>query len=82
MTQSGIRFFDELAKYMTNTTDYAVAMQREFDTLVRAQTEKLMSSWSVVRREEFELVRDTISKIREENEALRDQLKKLEARVK
>jgi BMFP domain-containing protein YqiC len=56
-------------------------VRREFDTLVRTQAERILSDLDVVKREEFEAVKDMARLAREENEALKARIAALEARI-
>jgi hypothetical protein len=79
MTQTTGRFFDELAKMMTNAAGMAEGLRAETETVVRAQAERLLRELDVVQREEFEAVRDMAAKARAENERLEKRLAELEA---
>lgn len=80
MTATNSRFFDELAKVMTNAAGAAQGVRRELDNLVKAQIERAMSGMDVVSREEFEAVKDMAAKAREENEALAARIAALEGK--
>jgi BMFP domain-containing protein YqiC len=80
MTATNSRFFDELAKVMTNAAGAAQGVRRELDNLVKAQIERAMAGMDVVSREEFEAVKDMAAKAREENEALAARIAALEAK--
>ncbi|MFL5260725.1 MAG: accessory factor UbiK family protein [Hyphomicrobiales bacterium] len=81
MPQTSSRFFDELAKLMSNAAGAAQGVRREIDTLVKAQVERVLNDAGVVRREEFEVVRDMAQRAREENERLTQRIAELEARL-
>jgi BMFP domain-containing protein YqiC len=81
MTTTSTRFFDELAKVMTNAAGAAQGVRRELDNLVKAQIERALAGLDVVQREEFEAVKDMAAKAREENEALAQRIAALEARL-
>ena len=81
MTRPSSRFFDELAKVMTNAAGAAQGARREVDNLVKAQIERVLADIQVVQREEFDVVRDMASMARTENEALRARIVALEARL-
>src|SRR5262245_32977394 len=81
MTTTSSRFFDELAKLATNAAGAAQGVRREIDTLVKAQVERVLNDVGVVRREDFEVVRDMARKAREENQELRQRIIVLEARL-
>lgn len=81
MSTTSTRFFDELAKVMTNAAGAAQGARREVDNLVRAQIERVLADIQVVQREEFEVVRDMAAMARTENETLRARVADLEARL-
>ena len=82
MTQTNNRLLDEFAKLMTDAAGAAQGVQREVQTLVRAQGERLLRDMDVVSREEFEAVKAMAAKAREENEVLGQRLAALEAGIK
>ena len=81
MTTTQSRFFDEVAKLMTNAAGAAQGVRREIDTLIQNQMERLLNNMELVKREEFEVVKAMASKAREENEALSQRLAALEAKL-
>jgi len=81
MTTTSSKFFDELAKLMSSAAGAAQGARKEFDTLVRAQAERILRDLEVVQREEFEAVKEMAAKAREENELLQKRLAELEARL-
>ena len=74
MSTTSTRFFDELAKMMTNAAGAAQGIRGELDTVFRNQAERVLNELEVVQREEFDAVRDMAAKAREENEALKAQI--------
>ena len=81
MTTTQTRFFDELAKLMTNAAGAAQGVRREVDTLVQSQMERILNNMDLVKRDEFEAVKAMAAKAREENEALSARIAALEARL-
>jgi hypothetical protein len=79
MTQTTNRFFDEMGRLMNDAAGVAQGVRREFDTLFRNQAERIMRDLDVVKREEFEAVKDMARLAREENEALKARIAALEA---
>ncbi|MGH6814508.1 MAG: accessory factor UbiK family protein, partial [Hyphomicrobiaceae bacterium] len=79
MTQTTDRFFDELAKLLTDAAGAAQGMRREAETLIRSQAERILRDMDVVAREEFEAVKAMAQKAREENEKLEARIAALEA---
>jgi len=82
MTQTTNRFFDEVARLMNDAAGVAQGVRREFETLVRAQGERILRDLDVVKREEFEAVKEMARLAREENEALKARIDALEAKGK
>jgi BMFP domain-containing protein YqiC len=81
MTQTDNRFLDELARLMTDAAGAAQGMRRDFETMVRAQGERMLRDMDVVQREEFEAVKEMAAKAREENEQLGARVAALEAEI-
>jgi BMFP domain-containing protein YqiC len=82
MTQTTNRFFDEVARLMNDAAGVAQGVRREFDTLMRAQAERILRDLDVVKRDEFEAVKEMARLAREENEALKARVEALEASLK
>ena len=81
MTQTNNRFLDELARLMTDEAGAAQGLRRDFETMMKAQGERILRDMDVVQREEFEAVKAMAVKAREENEQLAARVAALEAEV-
>jgi BMFP domain-containing protein YqiC len=81
MTQTTNRLFDEIARLMNDAAGVAQGVRREFETLFRTQAERILRDLDVVKREEFEAVKDMARLAREENEILKTRISNLEARL-
>lgn len=81
MTQTSSRFFDEIARLMNDAAGVAQGVRREFDTLFKTQAERWLRDMDLVKREEFEAVKDMARLAREENEALKARLDALEGKA-
>ena len=81
MTQTSNRFFDDMARLMNDAAGVAQGVRREFEMLFRAQAERWLADLNLVKREEFEAVRDMAKLAREENEALKSRIAALEAKL-
>ena len=81
MTQTSNRFFDEIGRLMNDAAGAAQGVKREVDTVVRNRAEKFLRDLDVVKREEFEAVKDMARLAREENEALKARIAVLEANL-
>jgi BMFP domain-containing protein YqiC len=81
MTQTSNRFFDEMARLVNDATGAAQGVKREFDTMMKHQAEKFLNEMDVVKREEFEAVKEMARIAREENDALKARIEAIEARL-
>src|ERR1700731_147679 len=81
MTQTSNRFFDEIGRLMNDAAGAAQGVKREVDAVVRNQAEKILSDLDIVKREEFEAVKDMARLAREENEALKARIAVIEAKL-
>lgn len=81
MTQTSNRFFDEIARVMNDAAGAAQGVKREVETVVRGQAERILRDLDLVKREEFEAVKEMARLAREENEVLKARIDVLERRV-
>ena len=81
MTRTTNGFFDEAARLVTNAIGAAQGVRDEAKTIIRTQTEKVLSQMDIVRREEFEAVKAMAEKARLENEKLSKQIEDLEIKL-
>jgi BMFP domain-containing protein YqiC len=81
MTQTTNRFFDEIGRLMNDAAGAAQGMKREVDSLWRNQAERILRELDVVKREEFEAVKDMARLAREENELLKARIAVLESKL-
>ena len=81
MVQTTNRFFDEMARLMNDAAGAAQGMRREVETLFRGQAERFLRDLDVVKREEFEAVKEMARLAREEAEALKARVAALEAKL-
>ena len=81
MTQTTNRFFDEIARLMNDAAGVASGVRREVDAVFRSQADRVLRELDVVKREEFDAVKDMARIAREENEALKARIAALEAKI-
>lgn len=81
MSTGANRILDDFAKLMTDAAGAAQGVRKEMETVFRAQGERLLNSMDIVKREEFEAVREMALKAREENDALLARIAALETRL-
>ena len=75
------RFFDDLAKLVTDAAGVAQGLGKEVETAVKARAESFVADFDLVKREEVEVLRDMVVAARAENETLKGRLDALEARL-
>jgi BMFP domain-containing protein YqiC len=80
-TNNSSRFFDELSKLMTNAAGAAQGVRKEVDSLVQSQVERVLNNMNMVKREEFDVVRDMAMMARTENERLEKRIAEIEAKL-
>ncbi|HXV29624.1 MAG TPA: accessory factor UbiK family protein [Sinorhizobium sp.] len=81
MSNGANRILDDFAKLMTDAAGAAQGVRREVEGVFRAQAEGWLNSLDVVKREEFEAVKEMAARARDENDALRARIEALEARL-
>ena len=80
MTQTSGRIFDEMARLMNDAAGVAQGVRREAETLFRTQAERWLRDLDLVKREEFEAVKEMARLAREENDALKARIDALEGK--
>ena len=78
MTTGPNKFMDDFARLMTDMAGTAQGMRQEGETAFPHQLERMLSSMDLVKREEFEAVREMAIKACDENEALAKRVEELE----
>jgi len=73
----GSRLFDELGKLMNNAAGVADEMRREIETVVKSQAERFVADMDLVKREDFDALRELVQVQGEEIDALRKELSAL-----
>ena len=81
MTTGANRIMDEFAKLMTDAAGAAQGVRKEIETAFNAQAERWLNKLDVVKREEFEVVREMAIKARDENDALLARIAALEEKL-
>jgi BMFP domain-containing protein YqiC len=78
--QTRNKFFDDVSQMMTNAMGVAQGAKDEAETAMKGMLDRWLSDRDFVTREEFDAVRAMAQKAREENEALKARLDKLETK--
>lgn len=79
MTQTTGRIFDEMARLVNDAAGVAQGVRREAETVMKAQMERFLRDMDLVKREEFDAVKDMAAAARAENERLAARIAALEA---
>jgi BMFP domain-containing protein YqiC len=79
MTQ-GSKIFDELGKLMNNAAGMADGVRREVDTMVKAQLERLVADMELVKREDFDALRELVQTQDTEIQALKAEIASLKSK--
>ncbi|MFG1373802.1 accessory factor UbiK family protein [Xanthobacter oligotrophicus] len=79
MTQTTGRIFDEMARLVNDAAGVAQGVRREAETAMKAQMERFLRDMDLVKREEFDAVKDLAAAARAESESLAARVLRLEA---
>lgn len=80
--QSQNRFFDDISKMATGAMGTIAGMGREMESAMKARFEEFIGGLDLVKRDEFEAVKEMAAKARAENEELKARIAKLEGGAK
>ncbi len=81
MPQTRNPFLNDVTRLMTDAAGLAQGARREIEAMVRHQMLRLLDGMDLVRREEFEAVREMAIRARDENDRLAARLAELETRL-
>jgi len=70
----GQKFFDDLGRLMNDAASVADGARREAETAFRGQMERVVNDLNLVKREDYDALRELVSIQGEEIEALRREL--------
>jgi BMFP domain-containing protein YqiC len=79
--QSQNRFFDDLSRVASGALGTLAGVKGEVEARLREQLERVLAGMDLVRREEFEAVKEMAAKARAEQEDLERRVAALEARL-
>lgn len=74
-------FIDDLTKVANGAMGALTGMKDEVEARVRDQIAKILDGMDIPRRDEFDAVKAMATRAREENEALKQQIAELQARL-
>lgn len=70
----GSKIFDDLGKLMNDAAAMGDGLRREVETAVRGQMERVVNDLDLVKREDFDALRELVATQGEEIAALRQEL--------
>ena len=79
MNQSS-KLFDELGKLMNNAAGVADGVRREIETAVKSQLERLVADMDLVKREDFDALRELVQAQSAEIKKLQETVESLKAK--
>jgi len=68
------RIFDDLGRLMNEAAGVADGVRREVETAVKSQTQRFVADMDLVKREDFDALRELVQVQGEEIDALRKEL--------
>lgn len=74
MTQASNKIFDELGKLMNNAAGVADGVRREIDTAVKSQLERVAGDMDLVKREDYDALRELVMTLSGEVKALKTEV--------
>ena len=81
MNQSN-KIFDGLGRVMNEAAGVADGVRREAETVVKSQVQRLVADMDLVKREDFDALRELVQIQGEEIDALREQIASLRGGAK
>ncbi len=82
MMNEGSKIFDDLGRLMNDAAGVADGVRREAETAFKSQMERIVGDLNLVRREEFDVLREIVEVQGEEIEQLRKELAAFRRRKK
>lgn len=81
MSNGPNRVLDEFAKLMTDAAGVAQGVRKEAETAFKSQGERFLNGLDLVKRDDFDAVREMAAKARDENDKLLERIESLEKRL-
>lgn len=77
MTQASSRLFDEMGKLMNSAAGVADGVRREVDTVVKSQLERVVADMDLVKREDYDALRELVMSLTGEVKSLKAEVAEL-----
>ena len=78
----GSRIFDELGRLMNDAAGVADGVRREIETVVRSQVQRFIADMDLVKREDYDALRELVAAQGDEIAALKQELAGLKPKKK
>jgi BMFP domain-containing protein YqiC len=78
----GSRIFDELGRLMNDAAGVADGVRREVETMVRSQVQRFIADMDLVKREDYDALRELVAAQGDELATLKKDIAALKARKK
>ncbi len=78
----GNKFFDELGKLMNDAAGVADGLRREVEGVVKSQMERFVADMDLVKREDFDVLKELVQVQGEEIASLRKELNSFKRKKK
>ncbi len=75
----GSRIFDDIGRLMNDAAGVAEGVRREVETAVKSQAERVISDLDLVKREDYDALRELVQVQGDEIKALRHELDAMKA---
>lgn len=82
MTNQGSRILDDIGRLMNEAAGVADGVRREVETVVKSQMERAVADLDLVKREDYDALRELVQVQSEEIAQLRQELNALKRRKK
>ena len=79
--QTDSHILDDVARVATGAMGAASGLKGELDAMVKRRLEGILAQMDLVRRDEFDAVKEMAARARSESEALAERVAQLEARL-
>ena len=74
MAQASSRLFDNVGRMMNDAAGVADGVRREVETMVRAQAERFVMDMNLVKREDYDALRELVQRQSAELKTLKDEV--------
>jgi BMFP domain-containing protein YqiC len=81
MTQTSSKFFDDVGRMMNGAASAADGVRREVESAVKAQAERFIADMDLVKRDDFDALRELVQTQNAEIKALRADIEALKTKA-